>query len=157
MNITHESRHFATEIFIPGNVPALKNGKIKAKNGVFSAPSIGKYLRSLGIQSYNSRKKTVKPYVDKNRPNYFESIRKDIVNNVNRDSQTLFYFHFVRKSKHRFDFGNAVELLSDLFTSHNFIEDDSMDYFLPFPYKRDGKWYSYDKDNPGVYILIIKQ
>jgi hypothetical protein len=31
-----------------------------------------------------------------------------------------------------------------------------MDYFIPVPYKRDNKWYSYDKENPGVYIKIMK-
>jgi len=40
-------------------------------------------------------------------------------------------------------------------TAHNFIEDDDMDNFLPYPLKIDGKAYSYDKENPGVLIMVL--
>lgn len=63
-------------------------------------------------------------------------------------------FHFVRQTKHRFDFHNAVQIIADLMVAHDFIEDDDMDCFIPVPLKKNGRWYSYDKENPGVYIKI---
>ena len=64
-------------IFIPGNIPSLKNSKVKTSRGIFSSPTVSKFLRSIGIQGFNSRKKTVKGYVDLSRPNQFEALRKD--------------------------------------------------------------------------------
>jgi hypothetical protein len=55
-------------IFIKGNVPSLKNSKIK---GIYHPKTVTKYLRSLNIQGYSASKKTVKEYKDPNRPNLF--------------------------------------------------------------------------------------
>ena len=52
-------------IFIPNNVPSLKNSKVKTGRGIFSSPTVNKYLRALGIQSFSSSKKFVKGYVIK--------------------------------------------------------------------------------------------
>ena len=60
-------------IFIPGNIPSLKNSKVKTARGIFSSPTVNKFLRSIGIQKFNSRKKEVKGYVDLTRPNQFEA------------------------------------------------------------------------------------
>ena len=49
-------------IFIPSNVPSLKNSKVKTSKGIFPSKTVTKYIRGLGIQSYNSRKKEVKGY-----------------------------------------------------------------------------------------------
>ena len=46
-------------IFIPGNVPSLKNSKVKTGRGIFASPTVTKYLKSLGIQRFSSRKKEV--------------------------------------------------------------------------------------------------
>jgi len=32
-----------------------------------------------------------------------------------------------------------------------------MDYFIPMPYKDNEKWYTYDKENPGVFIKIYNE
>lgn len=64
-------------------------------------------------------------------------------------------FHFIRNSKRKFDFHNAVQIVADLLVAHDFIEDDNMDYFIPMPLKYKGQWYSIDKENPGVIIKIF--
>jgi hypothetical protein len=72
----------------------------------------------------------------------------------------------VRNSKRLFDFSNSVEVLQDLFTSHDFIIDDNVKYVFPIPMSIDGKlpttenlrtteWYTIDKENSGVYIKIF--
>lgn len=63
----------------------------------------------------------------------------------------------MRATRHKFDFHNAVQIVADLLVSHGYIEDDNMDYFIPMPYKDDDKWYTYDKENPGVFIKIYNE
>lgn len=154
-------------IWIPGNVPSLKNSKVKAKNGIFASPTVSKYIRSLGIQNFNSGKKTVKGYVSKSKPNYFETIRDDFTEMMEgKDAPIIIGYHHVRKDKRAFDFSNSVEILQDLFTAHDFIEDDNVRFVFPSPMSIDGElptpdniriteWYSVDKHSPGVYIKIF--
>jgi hypothetical protein len=154
-------------IWIPGNVPSLKNSKVKTKRGIFSSPTVNKYIRSLGIQSFSSRKKEVRGYVDKKRPNQIEMLRKQFEEmKVGKDNPIFIGYHQVRRTKALFDFSNSVEIIQDLFTAHDFIEDDNVKYVFPVPMSKDGKlpteknlrttdWYSVDKENPGVYIKIF--
>lgn len=135
-------------IFIRGNVPSSKNSKIKGK---FFSKTVAKYLRSFGIKSFSSRKKTVETY--KTIPMTFPV---NELKELFRDKEypVVVKFHFVRDSKHKFDFGNVTQILLDLFTAFDIIEDDNMDCIIPFPLKMNDKWYSYDKENPGVFINI---
>ena len=154
-------------IFIPGNVPSSKNSKVKAARGIFSSPAVNAFLRNLGIQTYNSRRKYVKGYVDKNRPNVIESFREKIEEmKIGKENPLFIGFHHVRKQNREFDFSNSLELIQDLFTAHDFIEDDSVKYMFPIPMSIDGdiptlenlrtkEWYSVDKENPGVWIKIF--
>ena len=139
------------EIFIPFNVPSLKNSKIKTSKGVFMSKTCRNYLTSLNIASYSSSRKEV---IDKrSKKNLFKEAFKDW---VVPDKQIVLGFHFVRDSKRMFDFNNANQILLDLLTAHKFIVDDNMDWIVPQAYKKDGKYYSYNKENPGVYIKILE-
>ena len=139
-------------LFIKGNVPSLKNSKIKTSKGIFSSKTVKKYLNSLGIQSYSCSKKIVKGYIT--RPNEFEKTFEYFKKNLENKPYEI-GFHFIRKSKHSFDFNNANQIIADLMTAHNIIEDDNMDNFLPYPLKINNVAYSYNKDNPGVLIKIL--
>lgn len=152
-------------IFIKHNTPSLKNSKIKTSRGIFSSKTVKKYLGKLGIQSYSSSKKIVKGYV--NRPNEFEKLRNKFKESLKgKDFPVLICFHFVRESKRDFDFGNATEVIFDLLTAHDIIPDDNIKFTIPSIISIDGilpteenmhelKWYSVDKENPGVWIRII--
>ena len=138
-------------IFLRGNVPSLKNGKVK---GIFHPKTVTKYLRSLNIQDYSARKGYVKGYVSKDKPNLFIKYVGDYFKNINYPM--VLGLHFVRNSAKRlFDFNNANHIITDLLTAHNFIEDDNMKYLIPTPFKINGKWYSVDKKNPGVWLKIL--
>lgn len=140
---------------------------MKTSRGIFSSPTVNKYIRSLGIQSFSSSKKTVKGYVDKTRPNQIEALRAQFEEmKVGKEDPIFIGYHQVRGSKRIFDFSNSIEIVQDLLTSHNFIEDDNVKYVFPIPMSIDGElpteenirlidWYSVDKDNPGVYIKIF--
>ena len=141
-------------IFIPGNVPSSKNSRINTKHGSFASKTVKTYLNSLGIQSYSSSKKLVKGYV--NKPNLIENLREDFLKQTSGKQLPLeIGFHFVRDSRRKFDFHNIVQVVLDLLTASDFIIDDNMDCVIPFALKRDGKFYSVDKENCGVWIKII--
>ena len=141
-------------IFIPGNVPSSKNSRINTKHGSFASKTVKAYLNSLGIQSYSSSKKIVKGYV--NKPNLIENLREDFLKQTSGKQLPLeIGFHFVRDSRRKFDFHNIVQVVLDLLTASDFIIDDNMDCVIPFALKRDGKFYSVDKENCGVWIKII--
>ena len=154
-------------IFIPGNVPSLKNSKVKNKRGIFASPSVFKFIRSLGIQKFSSSKKTIKGYVDKNRPNYFEKVKAELKPIIENKGNPVFIgFHHIRKTKRLFDFSNSVEIIQDLLTANDIIVDDNVKYMFPIPMTKDGKlpttrnirkkdWYSVDKENPGVFIKVF--
>jgi hypothetical protein len=136
-------------IFIKHNVPSSKNGKIK---GMFFSKTVQRYLKSYGIQSFSSSKKEVRGYV--RTPITFpvdelKALFKD------KEYPIIIGFHFIRDSKRRWDFINIVQILLDLFTAFDIIEDDNMDCVIPMPFKIDNAWYSYDKENPGVIITIL--
>jgi len=141
------------ELFLRNNVPSLKNSKIKTSKGIFPSKTVMKYLRDWGIQGFSSSKKTVNEY--KTRENEFrkqtEGLREYL---KDKKYPVEIYFHFVRDSKREFDFNNANQILLDLLTAHEIIPDDSMNYVIPIPYKKNGKWYTIEKENPGVWIKL---
>lgn len=140
-------------IFIPGNCPSLKNSKIKTSRGIFPSKTVKSYLTDLGIQRYSASRKEVIGY--KTKPNKLEELR-DLFNKAleGKEPPVEIGFHFVRKSKHKFDFNNANQIIADLLTAHGIIEDDNMDYFIPYAFKMNDKYYTIDKENPGVYLRI---
>ena len=152
-------------IFIPGNVPSLKNskqlGKTKpryicpvCKQGVGQRPlvmhskPVKNYLQNMGIKKYSAG--YVEDYVT--RPNLFRLAVGDYFEGCN--IPVIVGFHFVRDSRRKFDFHNAVQIIADLLVAHGFIEDDNMDCFIPDAMWMNDGWYSIDKNNPGVWIEI---
>jgi|TARA_R110000822_G_scaffold152112_4_gene291302 hypothetical protein len=141
-------------IWIAGNVPSSKNSKINTSRGSFHSKTVKKYLQNLGVQTYSVRKQTVLGY--KTRPNKFEALRESFVTAIGEKEYPLkIGFHFVRGTRHKCDFHNIVQIIADLMVAHKFVDDDNMDCFLPFPLKRKGSYYSYDKESPGVMIKIL--
>ena len=139
------------KIFIPGNVPSLKNSKIKTDKGIFPSKTVVKYLRSLGIKSYSSSKKIITIY--RKYPYKFGPIVEPMRQELKTAKRPhVVMFHFVRDSKRKFDFINAVQIIADLLVAADIILDDDMDNFIPYPWRRVGQWYSYDKDKPGVWL-----
>lgn len=120
---------------------------------MFHSKTVKKYLQDLGIQQFSVSKKTVLGY--KTRPNVFAEYFENF--NLDYPTPIIMGFHFVRRTKHKFDFHNAVQIVADLLVAHDFIEDDNMDCFIPIPYKINDNWFSYDKENPGVYIKIYNK
>lgn len=112
-----------------------------------------KYLRSLGILKYSASKKTVDEY--KTKDNEFRKTTDELREYLKSIQYPVeIYFHFVRDSNRAFDFNNANQIILDLLSAHDIIPDDNMNYVIPIPYKKNNKWYTIDKKNPGVWIKL---
>lgn len=141
-------------IFIPFNTPSSKNSKIATKNGVFHSKTVKKYLTDLGIMGFNPAKREVKFY--KKKSCLFPTMDlKEMFSYAKQDEPIVIGFHFVRGTKHKFDFHNMCQIILDLLIAFDVIEDDDMDHVIPMPLKYDGRWYSVDKENPGVWVTIM--
>lgn len=146
-------------IFIPNNVPSLKNSKVITSIGkgenrrpiLLPSKTVKKYLKSMGIKKY-SLKTGVEEYPTM--PNIFRDSVGDYFQGC--PVPAVVRIHFVRDSMRKFDFHNAVHIIADLLVAHGFLEDDNMDFFIPVPMLSDGHWYSVDKKRPGVWLKIVE-
>lgn len=46
-----------------------------------------------------------------------------------------------------------MQTVQDEMKKFGWIEDDNMDELIPIPVPVKGNWYTYDKNNPGVFIF----
>ena len=60
-------------------------------------------------------------------------------------------FEFIRGSRHKFDYINPAQTVQDDMVKHGWIEDDNAEFIIPA-----FEQYTYDKENPGVIIKILK-
>lgn len=144
-------------IFIPHNVPSSKNSKTpvtlpgKNHSTLVPAPSVKKYLQKIGIKKYSVRN-GVEGYATK--PNLFRHAVGDYFQGIEYPAKVKFFF--VRDSRRKFDFHNAVQIIADLLVAHGFLKDDNMDCFIPIPMCSNGEWYRVDKNGAGVYLKIVE-
>lgn len=123
-------------VFIKGNTPSSKNSRVRTRSGaMIMSKTCQKYLKEFGDQ--------------------WKIIPEEFKNLTQEDFPISVGFHFVRNSRHRWDFGNICQMATDLMVKNLWIPDDSVDYLIPYVLWIDGKHYSYDKENPGVHIEII--
>lgn len=148
-------------VFIPGNVPSLKNSKIKTSRGIFPSKTVIKYIKSFGISSFSSSKKNVSIMKRFNGATFYDYFNDEIISSISklkeRNIPSVLGIHFIRDSERKFDFINACQIIFDLMTSFDIIEDDSMTYLIPIPLKINNNWYSIDRENPGVIIKLLNK
>lgn len=127
-------------IFIHGSVPSSKNSKQIVRSGRFTrviwSKSALAYVEASELEWINN-KETFLRMISNVAPPY------------------KIGFHFVRNTKHKYDFVNPLQTVQDLMVRYEWIEDDNTDILIPFPLSIDGKYSSYSKTSPGVYINLI--
>lgn len=74
---------------------------------------------------------------------------------IGRQKPLLIGMYFIRDSKRKFDWVNVVQTVQDLMHAHEWIEDDNITEMLPVPVMIDGKYFHVNKDDAGVYIIVI--
>jgi len=125
--------HRKQVIWIPGNVPSSKNSRtfnMRMKRS-FASKTVQRYIRSTK-SFYEENKKLFLSWCDQTSPPH------------------IIEFTFVRGTKHKFDYINPAQTVQDLMVKYGWIEDDNCTIMKP----QFGD-YSYDKDNPGVYIRLV--
>ena len=137
-------------IFIPGNVPSSKNSRVSCAKGSFHSKTVRKYLQNIGVKQFSARS-GVENY--KTRPNLFAEAVSSYFEAVTYPVELG--FHFVRGTRHKFDIINATQIICDLLVAHGYIVDDDTDHLIPSSYTINGKWYTYDRENPGVFLKIL--
>jgi len=141
------------QIFIAGNVPSSKNSKVATSKGVFHSKTVRGYLQQIGVKKYH--KQEHENY--RNRANQFEIAVRPLKEHLShKEPPYAMGMHFIRDTHRKFDFINAVQIICDLLVAHGVIEDDNMDFLLPFPLKMDGQWYTVNKEKAGVIIELEK-
>jgi len=128
------------QVFIPFNVPSSKNSRqfnIQQRRS-FHSPAYQKYVK-------NTKKYWSNP---ENMVNFRRLL------NLKQDPPYIIYFYFIRDSKRKFDWHNAIQGPLDLMAQYNWIDDDNASIMVPAPIKFDGAYYKVDTVNPGVYIIF---
>lgn len=117
-------------IYLPGNVPSLKNTKRVVKNRLIDSKRVREY------------RKYLEPFMKEKKGDFLYMIE-------NLVPPYKVHFQFIRDSRRKFDYHNAIHILADLMAQHGWIEDDNADVFIPVFDK-----YKYSKGNGGVYIWV---
>jgi hypothetical protein len=119
------------EFFIPYNVPSSKN----------SRQWTGKYfVVSKTVQKW---KALTKPVWIKYKDDFVKAIE-------GKELPLKIEMEFIRGSRHKFDYINPAQTIQDEMVHHGWLEDDNCTIMIPF-----FKEYSYNKEEPGVYIRIL--
>lgn len=84
----------------------------------------------------------------KKNKNKFKKLTKD------KNKPLRIGLHFVRGSRHKYDWVNPVQTIQDEMVKQGWIDDDNVEEMIPVPFKMNKKYTTYDKEKPGVYIKI---
>lgn len=125
-------------IFIHGNFPSFKNSKQFTGKFFIMSKTVQKYLKAWEYQW--SEAKIIENFKSLCPP----------------DKPYLIGMHFVRGTRHKYDWVNMVQGVQDLMVKHGWIEDDNTDVMVPIPLRMEGLFSSYDKEKPGVWIKIVE-
>ena len=118
-------------VYIDGNVPSSKNGKQWTGKFLVNSKQVTTYKRESKADYILGKEKFHRLIKDKVKP-YRVS------------------FLFVRKSRHKFDYVNPLQMVLDLMVDFGYIDDDNADEILP-----SFEPYYHDKDNPGLFITVL--
>ncbi len=123
-------------LFIPGNVPSSKNNRVWT----------GKYF----VES-----KACKRWRDSSAPYWKNLTSMFVLQLATKQLPVMIGFHFVRSTRHKYDWINPVQTVQDEMVKHGWISDDNITVMYPVPLKIDGAYSTYNKENPGVYIKLF--
>ena len=132
----------AKAVFIHLNTPSSKNSKIMVFKGEDEKPVL---LNSKNVTKYIKESKL--DWLEQKVP--FKYLSKGL------SLPIVIGVHFVRKSKHRYDWINMVQIVQDLMVKYGWVEDDDVEHLIPVPFKMKGSYSTYNKARPGVWIVPI--
>lgn len=122
-------------LFCKTNVPSSKNGR--RWTGKYFIPS----------KATIKWRKETEWWWEKNKELFKEKVK-------NKERPLKIGLHFVRGSRHKYDWVNPVQTIQDEMVKHEWIEDDDIKHLVPFPFKIKKKYTTYNKERPGFYLKI---
>lgn len=140
-----QSQRVLYSVFIPGNVPSSKNSKIRARwGGVIVSKATQLWVKA-ARPVFAAHKEAFIAALEGTHPPYRIS------------------FQFVRGTRHAFDYVNPLQTVQDMMTGgfslgqeseagikkRTWLPDDNADVLIP-----SFEPYTYDKNNPGVWITL---
>ena len=129
-------------IYIPLNVPSLKNSKQLFENKktgrkfITSSNYCKKYKKNTGIY-YNAYRKRFLKMIEGKEPPY------------------IIEFTFIRDKKQKWDFQNIVQMPLDMMQEYRWIPDDDINTVLPIPPLPPKVSHRYEKGNGGMEIRVL--
>ena len=117
-------------IYIKGNVPSSKNSKQWTGKFLVNSKTVRKYLAEHEVEWKMKRSEFLRLTKNKSKP-------------------YKVCFYFIRDTKRKFDYINALQLPCDLMVKHGWIDDDNCDEIIPII-----KGYEVNKKNAGVVITV---
>jgi len=154
-------------IFIPRNVASKKNGKEISQRytNLSKCCNVKAYKQSdrwfcpkckkpteLKTYPFLRSSKRVLDYEKETEGDYLKN--KVLFKKLTKGLIPPYYigYFFIRKSKHRFDYSNLMELPQDLMTKYGYWSDDNADINVPIPLG-----FAYNKEQTGVIIVVLKE
>ncbi len=125
---TNKSENY---VFIPGNTPSSKNGRIWTGSFSIGSKVTMEYYKNSKQDWMDNKDKFLEMLKGKRKPYKIE-------------------FTFVRNSRRKFDYINPAQTVQDMMVKYGDLEDDNVTIMIPF----FGK-YSVDKEGAGVYIRVL--
>lgn len=119
-------------IYIPYNTPSSKNSKFITKDG--------KIINSELVRKWYS--KTV-PFWLNNKARFLLQLK-------DKEPPYHIVFYFVRDSKRKFDYINALQVIQDTMQKYGWLQDDNCDNIIPY-----FKPYRVNKEKAGCYLQVI--
>jgi hypothetical protein len=154
MSMSKEEEILKRGIFIPGEVPSSKNSKeigfIFLKNGSQSRTFVKRGEKLIPVRFTLNSSKATKRYVKDHAIDYiankvkFQRMIKDM------DPPYRVVFKFIRKTKRKFDYINAAQIVQDMMATHDWIVDDDCNNLKPYFID-----YEVNKNEPGVIISVF--
>ena len=139
---------------MPGEVPSSKNSKeigfLYMKKGSKSSIYHLKNGSYMPVRLNLNSSKATKRYIKEREWEYVANKKefKELVKNFEPPYRIC--FKFFRKTKRKFDYINAAQIVQDMMVKHGWIEDDDCVNVRPYFLE-----YEVDKNNPGVLISIF--
>jgi hypothetical protein len=153
-------------VYLRGNIPSLKSSQqirqmFTGKSACCNAPYVKNATRDytctkchnkcqLGTRARLDHSDRVQEYIEENSKQYIDN-RPLFLKLIEGQTKPIYVgIYFIRESKHRWDFHNAIQLTADLMTKHSMIPDDDVNNFIPVYLGSH-----HDKEHSGAIIIVL--
>lgn len=142
-------------VFIPGHVPSSKNSKQAFVEARTEEDYVdGKFVQKQKFIPRITDNEQTKRYRQESKQHWIENQPGFLQAIAGKPKPYRLEFHFVRKTRHKWDFGNICQILLDMMQEYAWVDNDDTTTVLPYP-PESAPFFSYDKLNPGVYIRVL--